>query len=593
MYTPDPPLVAAARRGDRRALDALVQQSMPLVYNIVARSLGGRPDVDDVVQETLLRVVRHLGELRDPAAYRSWLVAIAVRQVRDAAQSSRAAERRTAGLEDAQDVADPAASFDELTALRMGLAEQRREVAQASRWLDPEDRTLLTLWWLEEIGEVDRAGLAGAIGVGTKHAAVRVQRMKEQVEVSRSVVRALGRPGCAGLAETAHGWDGQPSPLWRKRFARHVRGCAECSRERSGLPVDRIVTTVPVLAVPASLLAARAVPHAAVVRPRGLRVLTGKTALIPAAGVTTLAVAVALVVAQLSPGAAAPTPMAQPSVSTAVSASPPVTVAPSPSASVSPSASKKAVLKPPPATSAKKGVAVWNFGGVSQALASSGASWYYTWNTRHDGVSTPAKAAFVPMIWGAGSVTASALADARKAGPYLLGFNEPDMSGQANMSTDQALSLWPQLMATGSKLGSPAVAWGGADAGGWLDRFMSGAAAKGYRVDFIALHWYGGDFRTANAVSQLKSYLTAVWNRYHKPIWLTEFALIDFSNGTRFPAQADQAAFVTAAFQMLGGLSFLQRYAWFGLPASDKDQSGLFRSGTDITTVGRAYVAAK
>jgi hypothetical protein len=24
---------------------------------------------------------------------------------------------------------------------------------------------------------------------------------------------------------------------------------------------------------------------------------------------------------------------------------------------------------------------------------------------------------------------------------------------------------------------------------------MTGAAARGYRVDFVPLHWYGGDFR--------------------------------------------------------------------------------------------------
>jgi RNA polymerase sigma factor (sigma-70 family) len=590
MHTPDAHLVAAARRGDRRALEALAAQSMPLVYNIVARSLAGRVDVDDVVQETLLRVVRHLGELRDPAAYRSWLVAITVRQVRDHAQSRRASELRTADLDAAEEIADPGAEVADLAAVRLSLEQQRREVAQASQWLEPEDRVLLTLWWLEEIGEVDRAGLAGAIGVGTRHAAVRVQRMKEQVEISRGVMRALRRPGCPGLAETAHGWDGTPSPLWRKRFARHVRGCVECSRERPALPVDRIVTTVSVLAVPAGLALPRLSLTKAAVRPRGLHALTSKTVLVPAAGVTTLGVAVALVVAQLSPGAAAPRPTGQPRADNAVV----VSVAPSVVASATPTPSKRAVPPPAnPATSAKKGVAVWTFTGVSQALAASGASWYYTWSTKHDGVTTPKSAIFVPMIWGAGSVTAGALADARKAGPYLLGFNEPDMSGQANMTVDQALQLWPQLMATGGILGSPAVAWGGADAGGWLDRFMTGAKTKGYRVDFIALHWYGGDFRTADAVSQLRSYLTAVWNRYHKPIWLTEFALIDFSTGTRFPTQAEQAAFVTASFAMLSSLSFVQRYAWFGLPASDKDQSGLFRSGTDITAVGRAYAAAK
>ncbi|BCB83546.1 hypothetical protein Psuf_008590 [Phytohabitans suffuscus] len=198
------------------------------------------------------------------------------------------------------------------------------------------------------------------------------------------------------------------------------------------------------------------------------------------------------------------------------------------------------------------------------------------------------------MIWGTKDVNDSALAAAKAAGPYLLAFNEPDMQGQADMSVEQALDLWPRLQATGSKLSSPAVAFGGADPGGWLDRFMSGARSRGYRVDFVALHWYGGDFTTSNAVDQLRRYLQAVHDRYGKPIWLTEFALIDFSGGgVRFPTQAQQAAFMTASAKMLGGLPFVQRYAWFGLPATDKDQTGLFSSGTTPTAVGRAFIAAR
>jgi hypothetical protein len=239
-------------------------------------------------------------------------------------------------------------------------------------------------------------------------------------------------------------------------------------------------------------------------------------------------------------------------------------------------------------------VSVWSFNGVNQALAQSGATWYYTWSTTHSGISAPNGVGFVPMIWGPGSVTTQALAQAKAAGPYLLGFNEPDLASQSNMSVDSALSLWPQLMSTGQTLGSPSVASGGSTAGGWLDRFMSGAAGKGYRVDFITLHWYGADFNTVNAVNQLRSYIQAVYDRYHKPIWLTEYALIKFaSGGSTFPTQDQQAAFVTASAKMLAGLSFVQRYAWFALPASDTaDSTGLFRSGPQVTAVGRAFEAA-
>ncbi|HEY7429880.1 MAG TPA: glycoside hydrolase family protein [Streptosporangiaceae bacterium] len=252
----------------------------------------------------------------------------------------------------------------------------------------------------------------------------------------------------------------------------------------------------------------------------------------------------------------------------------------------------------PPATTAgarssKKGVATWSFTKVGKALTKSGATWYYTWAPDHHGIGSPRGVHFVPMIWGPGSVTAANLSEVKHEGHFLLGFNEPDMSSQSNMSVPQALRLWPRLMSTGMTLGSPAVASGGATPGGWLDRFMSGVKSRHYRVNFIPLHWYGGDFVTHDAVSQLQSYLQAVHARYHKPIWLTEFALIRFGSSTTFPSARQQAAFVTAATKMLQRLPWVQRYAWFALPADKGDgTAGLFHPGAVATRAGRAFEAA-
>jgi DNA-directed RNA polymerase specialized sigma24 family protein len=103
--------VGAAQGGDQRALDELIAGYLPLVYNIVGRALDGHADVDDVVQETMLRVVDGLGGLRDPASFRSWLVAIAMRQVRDRVRARQAAPLSGLGLPEAMDVADPGADF--------------------------------------------------------------------------------------------------------------------------------------------------------------------------------------------------------------------------------------------------------------------------------------------------------------------------------------------------------------------------------------------------------------------------------------------------------------------------------------------------
>jgi hypothetical protein len=242
----------------------------------------------------------------------------------------------------------------------------------------------------------------------------------------------------------------------------------------------------------------------------------------------------------------------------------------------------------------KKGVCVWVFRGVSTALKDSGATWYLTWSTAHGAIVTPRGAQFVPMVRTAADVTPPALAQAERSGAALLTFNEPDLSTQADMTVDDALSLWPQLMATNLQLASPAVATGAATPGGWLDRFMKGADQRHYRVNFIAIHWYGTDFQAGAAVAQLRSYLESVHRRYGLPIWLTEYALINFAAARpSYPTGAEQAAFVVASVRMLDSLTFLQRYAWFALPAaSSGPSSGLYTPGPRATAVGLAFARA-
>jgi hypothetical protein len=191
------------------------------------------------------------------------------------------------------------------------------------------------------------------------------------------------------------------------------------------------------------------------------------------------------------------------------------------------------------------------------------------------------------MIWGASNVTPSALA---VPGSTLLGFNEPDMGGQANMTVDRALELWPQLQATGKRLGSPAVAWGGDLSGGWLDQFMSGAKARGLRVDFITLHWYGSDFGP-DAVNQLQRYVAAVHARYGLPIWVTEYSLIDFSGSGRVASDDQMVAFIASSTAMFESTPYVERYAWFGLPALEPG-TGLYRDGSTPTPAGVAYRVA-
>ncbi|WP_198653409.1 glycoside hydrolase family protein [Actinocorallia populi] len=238
-----------------------------------------------------------------------------------------------------------------------------------------------------------------------------------------------------------------------------------------------------------------------------------------------------------------------------------------------------------------KGVATWAYPKSKASIKNSRACWFYGWGPDRAGIAAPAGVEFVPMIHRAATIDDVAKVKGRGY-RYLLGFNEPDLGDQANMSVEQALDLWPRLVRTGLILGSPSVATGGELPGGWLDRFMKGAKKRKLRVDFITLHWYGADFRAKPAALQLRSYLRKVHKRYKKPIWLTEFALTDFTRGApRYPSQKQQAAFLRQAAKMLRGEPYVKRYAWFALP-TDRSGTGLYDPDGSPTPAGRAFRSA-
>ena len=98
----------------------------------------------------------------------------------------------------------------------------------------------------------------------------------------------------------------------------------------------------------------------------------------------------------------------------------------------------------------------------------------------------------------------------------VVTYNEPDNTGDDRehpATVQQVLDVWPELMATGRRLGSPAVAGNY----NWLYEFMDSIDARGWRCDFVVMHcyWYS-DWSSWNGT------LSGVRNRTGRPIWITE-----------------------------------------------------------------------
>jgi RNA polymerase sigma factor (sigma-70 family) len=71
------PLVAAARRGDEQAWNAIVDRYLPLVYSVTRAHRLSSGDAEDVNQTVWLRLVEHLDDIREPRALPKWLMTTA------------------------------------------------------------------------------------------------------------------------------------------------------------------------------------------------------------------------------------------------------------------------------------------------------------------------------------------------------------------------------------------------------------------------------------------------------------------------------------------------------------------------------------
>jgi hypothetical protein len=235
----------------------------------------------------------------------------------------------------------------------------------------------------------------------------------------------------------------------------------------------------------------------------------------------------------------------------------------------------------------KKGMAGWD-----GQLPRFSASWLYNWGWG-TGQSLMPSQVFEPMQWGNWNMDTSTYSawHSMEKPMYILGFNEPDQSGQAQMTTDQAIALWPQLQSMNLPLLSPACA---NDFGGWLSDFYNKISAQGYRVNFTAVHDYPGP-----SASGLMSTLQTAYNIWGRAVWLTEFAVVDWA-GTATWSEQDNYRFLAEFMWQAEDQIWFKRYSLFlfsGTPSVNPWDGNGHRSDAfmpdnyTLTPFGELYAA--
>ncbi len=189
--------------------------------------------------------------------------------------------------------------------------------------------------------------------------------------------------------------------------------------------------------------------------------------------------------------------------------------------------------------SRKRGVCVNKLSAEDSDVLKPGVSWFYNWH--YESADARPGMDYLPMVWTNSPDRiegAKRYLDSKPKPRMLMGLNEPNLSGQANLNPEKAAEVWRELAgmakAAGVPLTGPHMAINAPDkeiVKGY-DPIQQKERNLSYMIDFldaffhhagkdstegIGIHAYGNIWELKWAVGELHK-------KYGKPIWVTEFA---------------------------------------------------------------------
>src|SRR6185436_6096607 len=171
--------IRAARDGDQRAFEEIMLATERRVASLAWRILGDTEEVKEALQETFLRLFRHLHRYDETQDFFGWLFRIAVNVCRDL-ERRRRRRRIFAPIDDAQGLSGKSVAADDALARRDDVALLRRAIDA----LPPKEKLAIVLRDVEELSTDEVAAI-----LGSRPATVRVQISKARAKLRQWIER--------------------------------------------------------------------------------------------------------------------------------------------------------------------------------------------------------------------------------------------------------------------------------------------------------------------------------------------------------------------------------------------------------------------
>lgn len=176
-------LVQAARGGDRAALEEVVRAVERPVYNLALRMLASPADAEDATQEILIKIVTHLGSLREIEAAGGWALRVACRHLVHEHRRGRVEAMRLSFSAFAEDLASGATPADEtgLNDAELSLALKEVKLGCTLAMLVCLSRELRITYVLGDVFELTETEASAVLEISAATYRQRLKRARDKV----------------------------------------------------------------------------------------------------------------------------------------------------------------------------------------------------------------------------------------------------------------------------------------------------------------------------------------------------------------------------------------------------------------------------
>ncbi len=214
-------LIARAKDGDRAALEELLAEVAPMVHRFGVRMCKNAHDADDVLQDTLINLVDHLGDFEGRSSLSSWVFTLA----------RTACARRRRGLKNRPPVDDAhlahTAAGEPSPEEGAASHELERAFASALEGLSDEYREVIQLRDVEGLTAPETAEV---LGIGVDAVKSRLHRARDALRTALAPLREAPPPTCPDVAAL---WsaklEGDLSASDCAAMEQHLEGCPRCA----------------------------------------------------------------------------------------------------------------------------------------------------------------------------------------------------------------------------------------------------------------------------------------------------------------------------------------------------------------------------